>query len=234
MVAGAPTAVPSLAKNARSAQVIGRAVSRTDDLLDVTAGWVKEKGLLAMNPWIAKAVVLAGTVVMVAIRAPHGRRSRSVKVVKSHKTPVETGVLVLAWVGFFIPLIWIASPAFSFAEYPLRTGPLIAGVMCFVIGLRLFYRSHADLGTNWSITLELREQHRLITQGVYRRIRHPMSSALVLYSVGQALVIPNWVVGGGEDDGPTVWRRIRRVHGTDEASCSGRLVDRTYWLTRFS
>ena len=148
-----------------------------------------------MNPWIAKAVVLAATVVMLAIRGPHGRRSRSVKVAKSHKTPLETGLLVLAWVAFFVPLIWIASPAFSFAEYPLRSGVLILGVMCFVLGLWLFYRSHADLGTNWSITLEVREQHRLITQGVYRRIRHPMSSALVLYAVAHALVIPNWVAG---------------------------------------
>jgi protein-S-isoprenylcysteine O-methyltransferase Ste14 len=150
---------------------------------------------LAMNPWIAKVVVLAGTLVMVAIRAPHGRRSRSVKVARSHKTPLETGLLVVAWVGFFIPLIWILSPAFSFAEFPLHTGPLLTGVMCFVVGLWLLYRSHADLGANWSITLEVREQHRLITTGVYRRIRHPMYSALVLYSVGQALVVPNWVAG---------------------------------------
>jgi protein-S-isoprenylcysteine O-methyltransferase Ste14 len=148
-----------------------------------------------MNPWIAKAVVLAATVVMIAIRAPHGHRSRRVKVIKSRKTPVETVLLILVWVGFFIPLIWIASPAFSFAEYPLYSGRLISGVVCFVIGLWLFYRSHADLGTNWSITLEVREQHRLITQGIYRRIRHPMYSALVLYGVAHALVIPNWVAG---------------------------------------
>jgi len=148
-----------------------------------------------MNPLIAKAIVIAGAAVMVAIRAPHGRRSRHVRVATSHKTPLETGLLVLAWVGFFVPLVWVASPAFSFAEYPLGTGPFIGGVMCSVIGLWLFYRSHADLGTNWSITLEVREQHRLITRGVYRRIRHPMYSALVLYSVGQALVIPNWLAG---------------------------------------
>src|SRR5712691_12821079 len=148
-----------------------------------------------MSPWIAKAVVLVGTLVMIAIRAPHGRRSRRVKVARSHKTPLETSLLVLAWVGFFIPLIWIASPAFSFAEYPLHSGPLISGVVCGVFSLWLFYRSHADLGTNWSITLEVREQHRLITQGIYRRIRHPMYLALVLYSIGQALVIPNWVAG---------------------------------------
>ena|SRR5436190_6104412 len=44
-----------------------------------------------MNPWIAKALLLASTVVMIAIRAPHGRRSRMVKVATSHKrrvTPV--------------------------------------------------------------------------------------------------------------------------------------------------
>ena len=148
-----------------------------------------------MNPWIAKAIVLAATLTMIAIRAPHGRRSRSVKVAKSHKTPLETGLLVLVWVGFFVPLIWLASPVLSFAEYPLTLGPLLAGVMCFVVGLWLFYRSHADLGTNWSITLEVREQHRLITEGVYHRIRHPMYSALVLHSLGHALVIPNWVAG---------------------------------------
>jgi protein-S-isoprenylcysteine O-methyltransferase Ste14 len=148
-----------------------------------------------MNPWVAKAMVLAAALVMVAIRAPHGRRSRNVKVAKSHKTSLETGLLVLAWVGFFVPLIWVASPAFSFAEYPLRTGPFVAGVICLVIGLWLFHRSHTDLGTNWSITLEVREEHRLITQGVYRWVRHPMYSALFLYAVGQALVIPNWVAG---------------------------------------
>jgi protein-S-isoprenylcysteine O-methyltransferase Ste14 len=148
-----------------------------------------------MNPWIAKVIVLAGTLTMIAIRAPHGRRSRNVKVAKSRKTSLETGLLVLAWIGFFIPLIWIASPRLSFAEYRLGLGPLVAGVMCFVIGLWLLYRSHADLGTNWSVTLEVREQHRLITQGIYRRIRHPMYFALVVYSLGQALVIPNWVAG---------------------------------------
>jgi protein-S-isoprenylcysteine O-methyltransferase Ste14 len=174
-----------------------------------------------MNPWIVKALVLAGTVVMIAIRAPHGRRSRIVKVATSHKTPLETGLLILAWVGFFVPLIWVASRAFWFAEYALSAGRFVAGVMCIVMGLWLFYRSHADLGTNWSITLEIREQHRLITQGVYRRIRHPMYSALALYSIGQALVIPNCRSvelncvrdplsasrrRGGEDDGQRVWR----------------------------
>ena len=148
-----------------------------------------------MNPWIAKAVILAATLVMVAIRAPHGKRSRAVKTVRSCKGAREVVLLVLAWIGFLAPLIWVASPAFSFAEYPLRPTPLVAGVACLVAGLWYFYRSHADLGAYWSVTLEVRESHRLITHGVYRRVRHPMYAALFLYSIGQLLAVPNWIAG---------------------------------------
>ena len=148
-----------------------------------------------MKPWIAKAVILAATIVLIAIRAPHGHRSRRIKVVKDRKGRRDVVLLILTILGFWVPLIWITSPVFSFAEYPLRVGPLVAGVVCFVAGLGLFYRSHADLGTNWSVTLQVRENHRLITRGVYRRVRHPMYVALFLYSFGQALVLPNWVAG---------------------------------------
>jgi protein-S-isoprenylcysteine O-methyltransferase Ste14 len=148
-----------------------------------------------MNPWFAKAIILAASAVMIAIRAPHGQRSRKVKVVKNERGALETALLALAWLGFFVPLIWVATPVFSFAEYSLAPVPLLAGSVCLAFGLWVFYRSHADLGTNWSITLEVRDGHQLVTHGIYRHVRHPMYSALLLYSVGQAFVLPNWVAG---------------------------------------
>jgi protein-S-isoprenylcysteine O-methyltransferase Ste14 len=148
-----------------------------------------------MNPWLAKATILASSLAMVIIRAPYGRRSRSVKVVRSKRGALETLLLTLAWLSFFVPLIWIAGPVFVFAEYRLRLGPLLAGIVCLATGLWLFARSHADLGTNWSLTLEVRENHHLVTGGIYRHVRHPMYSAFLVYSVGQALVVPNWIAG---------------------------------------
>jgi protein-S-isoprenylcysteine O-methyltransferase Ste14 len=148
-----------------------------------------------MNPWFGKAIILASSIVMVIIRAPHGQRSRGVKVVKSGSGALEIVLLTLAWLAFFVPLVWVAAPVFAFADYSLRLVPLLAGVACLAVGLWLFARSHADLGTNWSITLEVRERHQLVTQGIYRRVRHPMYSALLLYSLGQALVVPNWIAG---------------------------------------
>ena len=56
----------------------------------------------------------------------------------------------------------------------------------------VWYGAHSALS---GITLEVREKHQLVTQGVYRALRHPMYSALLLYSLGQALVVPNWIVG---------------------------------------
>lgn len=148
-----------------------------------------------MNPWFAKVAVLLGCVVMVAIRAPHGQRSRSVKVVKNRKGALETFLLTLAWLGYFLPLIWVMSPALALADYELSSVPFVAGVVLITVGLWYFHRSHADLGTNWSITLEVRERHQLITDGVYRSVRHPMYSALLLYSLGQAILLPNWIAG---------------------------------------
>ena len=148
-----------------------------------------------MNPWFAKAIILVSSIVMVIIRAPHGQRSRGIKVVRSSRGALEIALLTLASLAFFVPLVWIAAPVFAFADYSLHPLPLLAGVACLAVGLWLFARSHADLGTNWSITLEVRENHQLVTQGIYRRLRHPMYSALLLYSLGQTLVVPNWVAG---------------------------------------
>lgn len=103
--------------------------------------------------------------------------------------------MTCAWLAFFVPLVWIGAPVLAFANYPLRPVPLLAGVVLLAVGLWLFARSHADLGTNWSITLAIREKHQLVTDGIYRYIRHPMYLALLVYSLGQALVLPNWIAG---------------------------------------
>jgi len=148
-----------------------------------------------LNPWFAKATILLASIAMVIIRAPHGNRSRTTPVAKSRKGPLEIVLLTIAMIAFFLPLIWIVTPVLEFADYPLYPIPLFTGILCLVLGLWFFYRSHADLGTNWSITLEVREKHQLISHGVYRRIRHPMYLSLLIYSVGQCLVLPNWLAG---------------------------------------
>jgi protein-S-isoprenylcysteine O-methyltransferase Ste14 len=83
----------------------------------------------------------------------------------------------------------------AFADYrPPALVPSL-GLAVMLLALWLFWRSHADLGQNWSVTLEVRKQHQLVTSGVYRRIRHPMYAAIFLWCLAQALLLPNWLAG---------------------------------------
>jgi len=148
-----------------------------------------------LHAWPAKAAVLVASAAMVLIRAPHGQRSRTVRVAASHRGRLELALLTLASIAFVVPLVWVTTPLLAFADYPLHPRLFALGLLGLALGLWLFHRSHADLGTNWSITLELREQHTLVTDGIYRRIRHPMYAALLLYSAGQAFALPNWLAG---------------------------------------
>jgi protein-S-isoprenylcysteine O-methyltransferase Ste14 len=149
-----------------------------------------------VSPWFGKTVFIIGIITMMIIRGPHGKRSGKVRIVESRKSRLEITLLALMWVATLIlPLISIATPLLSFAEYPLYPAALFFGIICLAVGLWLFYRSHADLGINWSISLELRENHRLVTCGVYRLIRHPMYTAIFLQAIAQALLLPNWLAG---------------------------------------
>jgi len=59
----------------------------------------------------------------------------------------------------------------------------------------MFHRTHEALGRNWSVTLEVRENHRLVTEGIYRYLRHPMYTAFWLWALAQALLLPNCIAG---------------------------------------
>lgn len=149
-----------------------------------------------MNPWIGKTTFLLGLVVFVAIRVPYDKRSRETKIAESRKGALEATLLALMGIGgLVLPLVFILSPLFSFADYAPRLLALLGGTTCFGFSFWLFHRSHADLGTNWSNSLELRENHQLVTSGIYKSIRHPMYAAIFVYALAQALLLSNWVAG---------------------------------------
>jgi protein-S-isoprenylcysteine O-methyltransferase Ste14 len=69
------------------------------------------------------------------------------------------------------------------------------GIAAFTGGLWLLWRSHADLGHNWSAKLSIAAEPSLVTRGVFRYIRHPMYASHVLWAIAQALLIQNWIAG---------------------------------------
>jgi protein-S-isoprenylcysteine O-methyltransferase Ste14 len=149
-----------------------------------------------MTPFIAKLIWWAGIVGWYVIRFPHERRSRKTPIALRRERLRDGALLAISFTGLcVIPVIYVVTSEPRFADYPFQPAMAWLGTAVFALSLLLFYRTHRDLGRSWSVTLEIRETHQLVTTGVYRHVRHPMYSAFFLWAVAQALLLPNFVAG---------------------------------------
>ncbi len=145
---------------------------------------------------IFKIVFWAAIVAEMVIRAPISRKQR--KEPKSEQRvsmqeKVLLGLLFLAM--FFIPLIYSTTNWLDFANYSLPLWAGWLGTALIVCSLIIFWRAHADLGLNWSPSLEIRTEHKLITNGIFGYIRHPMYASQWVWVIAQPLLLQNWIAG---------------------------------------
>jgi protein-S-isoprenylcysteine O-methyltransferase Ste14 len=149
-----------------------------------------------MTVFVAKILWLAGVAVWFVIRYPFQRRAAALGVARSAGGVPDRVVLGVAALGqFVIPLVYVATGWPALAEYPFHPLQAWTGVVALVAALVLFRLTHAQLGRNWSISLETRSQHSLVTRGLYGYVRHPMYSSFLLSAVAQVLLLPNWAAG---------------------------------------
>ena len=144
----------------------------------------------------AELIWAFGCIAWFVIRYPHQRRARKTPVAQRAERLRERTLLAISFCGLcVVPLIYVLTDAPRFASYPFQPVLAFAGTVVFAAALALFYRIHRELGRSWSVTLEIRDQHVLVTHGLYRLVRHPMYSAFWLWALAQALLLPNWIAG---------------------------------------
>ena len=135
-------------------------------------------------------------VAQIIIRTPINKKRKMEKMSEQHVTGMEKSILGLLFLGgFLLPLLYSTTSWLDFANYTLPTWAGWIGVALITAALYVFWRAHADLGLNWSPTLEIREKHELITRGIYGVIRHPMYSSQWILAIAQPLLLQNWLVG---------------------------------------
>ena len=147
-----------------------------------------------LEPW--NIVFLVGFVLYFWIRHVFLQRTKGEKKAVSRFDRSEKILLAAMFPPVvLLPLLYLFTPLLAFADYQLP--PLVPwlGAATMAASLWLFWRSHADLGQNWSVSLEIREGHQLVMQGVYRRIRHPMYASIWLWGIAQGMLLQNWLAG---------------------------------------
>jgi protein-S-isoprenylcysteine O-methyltransferase Ste14 len=148
--------------------------------------------------WVLAGKIIWGLclVAWALIRWIPNRRARKVKIAKTSRTPVERFSMVASSTGLgIIPAIWVFTGFPSGFDHGTHPVLILIGLALFAISLRLFRVTHKALGAMWSHSLDLRENHRLVSTGIYERLRHPMYSAFWLWALAQPFLLSNWVAG---------------------------------------
>src|SRR5215472_13001202 len=115
---------------------------------------------------------------------------------KRSETPWErvqhvVPVLVSFWLLF--ERQW---PLLDLRLLPETPGVLWAGVLLTALGVGISVWARLSLGANWSGMVTLKKGHELVRKGLYRWIRHPIYTGILLGFVGTALIkghVRGWV-----------------------------------------
>lgn len=147
-----------------------------------------------LQPW--NAVFFVGFVAYLGVRSVYARRTKHNEKIHRQVGRLEIFLLLLVIpTTTLLPVLYLFTPLLGFADYRLPAYAPWCGTAVMLLALWLFWRSHADLGLNWSASLEVRKGHQLVKNGVYSFIRHPMYASIWLWGIAQALLLPNWLAG---------------------------------------
>ena len=149
-----------------------------------------------MTASLSKCIFVAIAVGWYLIRFEYARKSRRAPVLRSGRGFRETTLMLISLTGLgIVPLFYVVTAIPHFAAYAFQPAQGWLGLVFAIAALIMFRLTHRTLGRNWSVSLDVREGHKLVTDGIYRKVRHPMYSAFWLWAVAQAFTTAK--LGGG-------------------------------------
>jgi protein-S-isoprenylcysteine O-methyltransferase Ste14 len=138
----------------------------------------------------------ASVIAQIIIRYPYQKTAKTGPKTLQRVSRTENILLVLLAVfAMLIPLVYSVTHWLDFANYRLPVWLGICGLLLLLFSLFVFWRAHFDLKANWSPSLEIRADHTLVTNGMYRLVRHPMYLSQLLWALAQILLMQNWLAG---------------------------------------
>lgn len=78
----------------------------------------------------------------------------------------------------------------SFVKHSNVTG--ITGLLLSISGAVMACLARHSLGNNWSLSVQQKKNHELIQNGLYKIVRHPIYSGLLLLFTGNAIIVGDY------------------------------------------
>ena len=152
-----------------------------------------------MNELAYRALVLVCFTAFLWVRVEHFRKlgGGGEEVRSRAEGPVlravDRGLVAASVLGVAVYIVapgWIGAFAL-----PLPDGPRLLGLGFCAWGILLFRETLLTLGRNWSMSLVIKRDHQLVTEGPYQWVRHPMYTAFALCFGGFFLLTANALIG---------------------------------------
>ena len=156
-----------------------------------------------MEPNLAfRLAFLISYILLIVIRGfytkktPFARKSRKERFedIKREGLPSAVVFLGMFWIQMIVALFYVLDmQLISWSYFLLPLEIRVLGVFLGIVSILCVLWVHRTLASSFSATLEVYEDHQLVTAGPYARVRHPLYSAHTLFNAGMILVSVNWI-----------------------------------------
>jgi protein-S-isoprenylcysteine O-methyltransferase Ste14 len=158
------------------------------EVMVMLLAWGDVRGFLAHGARAGVVLVLV-VVPFITCWSESERANRGMRCVRG-----QWRTLFLLEMGFLV-CYWLA-PMFdrrNVLVLPDSDTVRYAGLLVFIVGVALRVWAFVYLGRLFSVFLTIQEGHRLLTDNIYKYVRHPSYTGLLVRSVGLAVVFRSLV-----------------------------------------
>jgi protein-S-isoprenylcysteine O-methyltransferase Ste14 len=160
-------------------------------------GWGLDdlRGFFSLNQRMGYAVfiltlsIAAGYQAIDAPESLRGSKGQEEKLVSRQSIVRIAVVLLLLGALFFLPFADRRNIGVMLNSQAVRW----AGLVLFILGISLVFWSGLTLGRLYSGEVTIQKDHQLITNGLYRYIRHPRYLGGVILSISLSLIFSSWI-----------------------------------------
>ena len=139
---------------------------------------------------------------LAVVRLYYGRKTKTHGTIGGAMEKLETAIAeedmgtgfkiftaVISVIGCAGLILYLYSPPWwTWTIIPLGEWIQWSGIAIALVPIFFIIWVHRHLDKQWSIALELREDHKLITTGPYRYVRHPMYLGIFIYTMGLMMI----------------------------------------------
>ena len=122
----------------------------------------------------------------------------SFKVKNVKKTNSLLNNIMFYWLPLFVAVMLLGPGEWfghtwlreQFTEHSDTVG--LIGLLFSSVGAIISCRARYIIGNNWSLSVQQKENHELITNGIYKIVRHPIYLGLLNLFIGNAIIVGDY------------------------------------------